>query len=93
MKIEEMRGKTNECLSNFFHSENSEIRTNDYDLSPTRAMAKELEKANKPYKRVIFPTFGKTHADGHSFCARGEQIWGNGVFSFLDSVGLKEASE
>ncbi|MEM9093040.1 MAG: hypothetical protein AAGC93_30470, partial [Cyanobacteria bacterium P01_F01_bin.53] len=59
---------------------------NDYDLSATRLMAKELKKRNKPHKLIIFPKFGKTQAEGHSFCARGEQIWGNEVFSFLESV-------
>ena len=58
---------------------------NNYDLSPTRTMAKELEKANKPHKLLIFPAFGKTHAEGHSFCARGEHLWGTEVFSFLRS--------
>jgi carboxymethylenebutenolidase len=61
---------------------------NDYDLSPTQTMAKELEKINKPHKLLIFPRFGKTQAEGHGFCVRGEQIWGNEVFSFLDSVML-----
>lgn len=59
---------------------------NDYDLSPTKTMVKELEKTNKPYKLLIFPKFGKTQADGHSFCVRGEQVWGSEVFSFLGSV-------
>jgi carboxymethylenebutenolidase len=61
---------------------------NDYDLSPTQTMAKELEKINKPHKLLIFPRFGKTQAEGHGFCVRGEQIWSNEVFSFLDSVML-----
>ncbi|SRR5579883_995282 len=59
---------------------------NDYDLTPTKIMAQELEKAHKPHKLLIFPAFGKTHAEGHSFCVRGEQIWGNEAFSFLASV-------
>jgi carboxymethylenebutenolidase len=59
---------------------------NDYDLSPTKTMSNELEKMNKPHKLLIFPKFGKTQVDGHSFCARGEQVWGNEVFSFLESV-------
>jgi carboxymethylenebutenolidase len=58
---------------------------NDYDLSPTQTMAKELEKENKPHKLLIFPAFGKTHAEGHGFCVRGEKVWGNEVFSFLAS--------
>ena len=59
---------------------------NDYDLTPTKTMARELEKANKPHKLVIFPAFGTTHAEGHGFCAWGEKVWGDEVFSFLASA-------
>ena len=33
---------------------------NDYDLTPTKTMAKELEKVNKPHKLLIFSAFGTT---------------------------------
>jgi carboxymethylenebutenolidase len=59
---------------------------NDYDLTPTKTMARELEKANKPHKLLIFPPFGTTHADGHSFSVRGDRIWGDEVFSFFARV-------
>jgi carboxymethylenebutenolidase len=59
---------------------------NDYDLTPTKTMARELEKANKPHKLLIFPPFGTTQADGHSFSVRGDRIWGDEVFSFLARV-------
>jgi carboxymethylenebutenolidase len=59
---------------------------NDYDLTPTKTMARELEKANKPHKLLIFPPFGTTPADGHSFSVRGDRIWGDEVFSFLARV-------
>jgi carboxymethylenebutenolidase len=59
---------------------------NDYDLTPTKTMAAELEKANKPHKLLIFPAFGTTHADGHSFSVLGDRIWGDEVFSFLARV-------
>ena len=59
---------------------------NDYDLTPTKTMAAELEKANKPHKLLIFPPFGTTHADGHSFSVLGDRIWGDEVFSFLAKV-------
>ena len=59
---------------------------NDYDLTPTKIMAGELEKANKPHKLLIFPPFGATPADGHSFSVRGDRIWGDEVFSFLARV-------
>ena len=59
---------------------------NDYDLTPTKTMAAELEKTNKPHKLLIFPPFGTTHADGHSFSVLGDRIWGDEVFSFLAKV-------
>jgi carboxymethylenebutenolidase len=59
---------------------------NDYDLTPTKVMARELKKANKPHKLLIFPAFGTTHVEGHGFSVRGAKIWGNEVFSFLGSA-------
>jgi carboxymethylenebutenolidase len=59
---------------------------NDYDLTPTKTMAKELEKVNKPHKLLIFPAYGTIHAEGHGFCARGEKVWGDEVLSFLASA-------
>lgn len=59
---------------------------NDYDLTPTKTMARELEKANKPHKLLIFPAFGTTHAEGHGFSVLGAKIWGDEVFSFLASA-------
>ena len=59
---------------------------NDYDLGPSRTLAGELEKLGKPHKLLIFPPYGHTHEEGHGgFCSRGGDIWGSGVFSFLDS--------
>jgi carboxymethylenebutenolidase len=59
---------------------------NDFDLNPTKTMARELEKANKPHKLIIFPKFGKTPERGHTLGVFGSEIWANEVFSFLDSV-------
>lgn len=56
---------------------------NDYDLSPSRELAEELERANKPHRMVIFPAFGSTARQGHSFCVRGREIWKADVFAFL----------
>ena len=58
---------------------------NDYDLTPTKTMARELEQANKPHKLLIFPAFGTTRAEGHEFSVWGAKIWGDEVFSFLAS--------
>lgn len=60
---------------------------NDYDLSPTRALAREMEQAGKPHRTRIFPAYGETQSDGHGgFCFRGVTVWGNDVLSFLASA-------
>lgn len=57
---------------------------NDYDLSPSHALAKELEQLGKPHKVSIYPPYGSTTQDGHGgFCTRGGDVWGAEVFSFL----------
>jgi dipeptidyl aminopeptidase/acylaminoacyl peptidase len=59
---------------------------NDYDLSPSYALAKELEKTGKPHKLSIFPAYGNTVQDGHGgFCFRGVAAWGPDVLAFLDT--------
>lgn len=60
---------------------------NDYDLSPSYALAKELEKMGKPHKLSIYPAYGKTVQDGHGgFCFRGgAAVWGRDVLAFLDA--------
>jgi dienelactone hydrolase len=60
---------------------------NDYDLSPTRVLSKELEQAGKPHKATVYPPSGVTAAEGHNFCGvRGMDVWGNDVLSFLASA-------
>ncbi len=56
---------------------------NDYDLEPSRSLAKEAEKAGKPAKLLLFPPFGASAQDGHEFCVRGAHIWSGDVFAFL----------
>jgi carboxymethylenebutenolidase len=58
---------------------------NDYNLAPSLVLAKEMEKSGKPYKRVIFPPYGKTHEEGHGgFCFQAPNIWGAEALSFLN---------
>jgi dienelactone hydrolase len=61
---------------------------NDYDLTPSYVLAKELEKLGKPYKLSIYPPYGSTVQDGHGgFCSRGGAVvWGPEVLSFLDAA-------
>ncbi len=56
---------------------------NDQDLSPSRVLAAEMQQVGKPHKIKIFPPFGKTAEDGHSFGYFGGEIWGLEVFAFL----------
>jgi carboxymethylenebutenolidase len=57
---------------------------NDYDLSPSQALAKEMEAAGKSYKSVVYPPYGVTARDGHGgFCFRGTEAWGKDVLAFL----------
>jgi len=56
---------------------------NDYDISPSRDLAAEMEKSGKPHAIQIFPSFGKTNQDAHEFCVHGGELWAPQVFSFL----------
>jgi len=48
-----------------------------------------MEKLGKPHKIKIFPAFGTTAEDGHSFGYYGGDIWGPEVFAFLSET-MKE---
>jgi carboxymethylenebutenolidase len=62
---------------------------NDWDLTPTLALAREMEAAGKTHKRVIFPPYGQTHEEGHGgFCFQAPHVWGGEVLDFL-SASLK----
>ena len=57
---------------------------NDEDLSPSRVLAAEMAKVGKPHKITIYPAYGTTTADGHSFGYFGGEIWGGDVFSLSE---------
>ena len=57
---------------------------NDYDLAPTEQLSSEMRRTGKPFVRKVYPAFGKTNADGHSFGYFGGTQWGPDVFAFLD---------
>jgi dienelactone hydrolase len=63
----------------FFQAEN------DYTIAPTEVLAKEMREAGKPSVVKIYPAFGSSSADGHSFAWRGSDIWEEDVFRFLDA--------
>jgi len=56
---------------------------NDYDLSPSRSLAKDMHEAGKTAEVKIYPRFGQSREEGHSFAWRGGSIWADDVFRFL----------
>ncbi len=56
---------------------------NDYDLTPSRAMSAAMTEAGKPNLLRIFPPFGTTTPEGHSFGYFGGATWGSDVAAFL----------
>lgn len=56
---------------------------NDTSDSALQALSEEMRKAGKPYQAKVFPAFGTSAQDGHSFCALGAEVWGPEVFAFF----------
>src|ERR1700724_104658 len=57
---------------------------NDYELSPSRALSAAMKEAGKEFEIKIYPPFGKSAPDGHSFGYFGSSVWGVDVFHVLD---------
>lgn len=64
---------------------------NDYNLGPSRALAKEANKKHKDFQSKVYPAFGKSNQDGHwGFCSTATAVWGDDVLAFLDAhMGAK----
>lgn len=62
----------------FFQAEN------DYDLTPSKELYSQMIKAGKVAQIKIYPIYGKTPKDGHSFAYMGASIWFEDVYSFID---------
>jgi carboxymethylenebutenolidase len=63
----------------FFQAEN------DYDLSPSRILSAAMKDAGKVSEMKIYPPFGKSARDGHSFAYLGSSVWADDVFRFLET--------
>jgi dienelactone hydrolase len=61
----------------FFQAEN------DFDLSPSQELSEAMRAAEKGYEIKIYPAFGQSALDGHSFAYRGRAVWEADVFEFL----------
>jgi dienelactone hydrolase len=57
---------------------------NDFDLTPTRVLSGLMGQAGKPFEAKIYPPFGKSQQDGHSFGYFGSAVWADDVFRFLE---------
>ena len=57
---------------------------NDFDLSPTRTLSSVMKAAGKPFELKIYPPFGNSPQEGHSFAYRGSAIWFDDVLRFLE---------
>ena len=57
---------------------------NDYSVEPGRVLDAELERLGKVHQLQIFPSFGKTAAEGHNFIHLAFDKWESVVFRFLD---------
>jgi len=57
---------------------------NDFDLSPSRTLAAVMKEAGKPCLLKIYPPYGDSQTDGHTFGYFGGKVWADDVFSFLD---------
>ena len=57
---------------------------NDYDLSPSRTLSAAMKEAGKPFEMKIYPAFGNSKEDGHTFGYFGGAVWADEVFRFLD---------
>jgi dienelactone hydrolase len=57
---------------------------NDYTVAPSEVLYKEMDKVGKSAAIRIFPTFGTSAVEGHSFAWRGGKVWASTVFPFLD---------
>lgn len=57
---------------------------NDYTVAPSKVLYKAMRKAGKKSAIHIFPAYGTSADDGHSFAWRGGEVWASTVFPFLD---------
>ncbi len=57
--------------------------TNDFNLAPSRILYGAMKAANKPAQIRIYPPYGHSPQEGHTFAYRGASIWIDDVVRFL----------
>jgi hypothetical protein len=56
---------------------------NNFDLSPSKALAEAMRVAGKAVEMRIYPAYGNSRGEGHNFAWLGSDIWGPDVLAFL----------
>jgi carboxymethylenebutenolidase len=62
---------------------------NDYDLSPRRTLSAAMKDARRTYEVKIYPSYGNSPQDGHTFGYFGSAVWADDVFRFLTQHCIK----
>ena len=62
---------------------------NDFDLEPNETLVQVRRQAGKPVDYKLYPVFGRSSRDGHSFAYLGANIWFSDVLGFLNGVCKK----
>jgi dipeptidyl aminopeptidase/acylaminoacyl peptidase len=57
---------------------------NDFNLAPSKVLFNTMRAANRPAEIKIFPSFGTSAQDGHSFAYRGVNIWREEATLFIE---------
>lgn len=57
---------------------------NDYTTAPSRTLSAAMQEAGRPAELKIYPAFGESAPDGHSFTWQGASAWTPDAFRFLD---------
>ena len=58
---------------------------NDWNLEPTKTLSEAMKQAGKPFAAKIYPAFGRSRQDGHTFGYFGSTAWEQDVFQFLEN--------
>ena len=62
---------------------------NDYDLSPSKTLSAVMKDAGKTYEVKIYPPYGSSAQEGHTFGYFGAAVWADDVFRFLNHYCAK----
>jgi carboxymethylenebutenolidase len=59
---------------------------NDFDLEPNEILVEVRRQAAKPVEYKVYPAFGRSPKDGHSFAYLGASLWFSDVLGFLNEA-------